>query len=47
VSCTAEDVELPPYDEVLVSSAPVRTDAAGSATLPGDAAVWLRTRSAE
>ena len=44
VACTGESVELPPYDEVLVSSEPVTTDSQGRAVLPGDATAWLRTR---
>jgi alpha-glucosidase len=42
VACTAAEVPLPAYDEVLVSSAPLTVGLDGPALLPGDSAVWLR-----
>jgi alpha-glucosidase len=42
VACTAAEVPLPAYDEVLVSSAPLTAGLDGPARLPGDSAVWLR-----
>ena len=42
VACSSEDVQLPPYDEVLVSSEPIGTDARGRSVLPGESAAWLR-----
>jgi len=42
VACTAAEVALPAYDEVLVSSAPLTAGLDGPARLPGDSAAWLR-----
>jgi alpha-glucosidase len=42
VACTAAEVPLPTYDEVLVSSEPLTAGLDGPAQLPGDSAVWLR-----
>jgi alpha-glucosidase len=42
VACTADEVPLPAYDEVLVSSTPLTAGLDGPALLPGDSAVWLR-----
>ncbi len=42
VALSSQEVPLPPYDEVLVSSAPLGAGPDGGAVLPGDSAVWLR-----
>ena len=42
VACSAAEVPLPAYDEVLVSSEPLTAGLDGPARLPGDSAVWLR-----